>query len=143
MTAASLLAIGETYSGGLWPRGVPAPYLQFPFFALYAGGATLLLGAGISLFRIWERLGRPPRLVLQILVICGILALPIYAFHQLVVPVRDILVLLGMPGSVAMALPMGLFLLGMGRAGLHFHRIYFGRARERGSATIAPAGDPG
>jgi hypothetical protein len=49
------------------------------------------------------------RRVVQGLIVIGGLALPIYAFHESVIPTKDILVGLGVSGGVALAVPLALF----------------------------------
>lgn len=56
----------------------------------------------------------------------GGLALPIYVLHGLVLPLRNVLAAAGLPGVVALALPMGAFLASMGYAGRRLWRMYFG-----------------
>lgn len=63
---------------------------------------------------------------LKFLIVTGALALPIYAFHGAVIPVADIGKDLGVPGGIAIAVPMGLFLSGIGWLGLRVWRMYFG-----------------
>ena len=46
-------------------------------------------------------------------IISGILALPIFVGHELVIPAKTILGSLGLPEAVALLLPLGLFLAGM------------------------------
>ena len=57
--------------------------------------------------------------------VTGGLALPIYVFHQVVLPARDSLVLLGLAGLPALAVPMGIFLLVMLYLGRRVWRMYF------------------
>ncbi|MEM1159466.1 MAG: AMP-binding protein [Pseudomonadota bacterium] len=102
-----------------------------PFFISLLGGcfyvclATLFLGLGMRLVRSWHGISHLPRLAMQLLIVTGGLALPIYAFHSVVIPVKDILTLLGVPGAVALLLPMSIFLASMGYAGMRLYRIYF------------------
>ena len=132
VAAAALLVIGEAYPQGLWPVPEDRRFLHFVFAAFYCGTGTALLGLAVHLFAAMGAEAARPGLALRALLIAGVLALPIYAFHQLVIPVRDILVVLGLPGAPALALPMALFLLAMGLAGRHIHGFYF-RGRDRGA----------
>ena len=51
------------------------------------------------------------------LIVIGGLALPIYVFHGLVIPIMDILMLIGMNSVPAVILPLGVFLVSMIYAG--------------------------
>ena len=102
-----------------------------PFFISLLGGCfylcmtTLFLSAGMRLVRGWHGIPGLLRLGLQLLIVTGGLALPIYAFHSVVIPVKDILAILGLPGALALLLPISIFLAGMGYAGMRLYRIYF------------------
>jgi hypothetical protein len=91
----------------------------------YAGLATLLLGLVMTVFDAWARLGAAPRAGARALVVTGALALPLFAFHGLVIPVKDILVLTGVPEVLALALSMGAFLAGAGYAWRRLDRMFF------------------
>ncbi|MDF2231620.1 AMP-binding protein [Albimonas sp. CAU 1670] len=103
-------------------RGAPFfdSYLQVVFCASVAAG---LLGLFMTSVQGWPTLSRPVRGGFQALMVIGGLALPIYAFHGSVIPVRDILWTLGVPAPLPIAL--GAFLLIMGYAGFRLHRMYF------------------
>ena len=102
-----------------------------PFFISLLGGCfylcmtTVFLSAGMRLVRGWHGTPGLLRLGLQLLIVTGGLALPIYAFHSVVIPVKDILAILGLPGALALLLPISIFLAGMGYAGMRLYRIYF------------------
>jgi hypothetical protein len=83
------------------------------------------MGGGIALLRHWTNLPGALRHGLKLLIVIGGLALPIYVFHQLVMPIRGILVQLGLPGSMSLALAMGGFLILMSYAGRRLWRMYF------------------
>ncbi|WP_299852801.1 hypothetical protein, partial [uncultured Roseovarius sp.] len=63
---------------------------------------------------------------LQIMIVIGGLALPIYAFHGIVIPLKDILVVLGLPDAIALLLPLGAFFAVMIYLGWRLRRMYFG-----------------
>ena len=83
------------------------------------------VGIFLALLLVWERLNAALRLPLKLLVVVGGLALPIYVFHGLVIPGRNLLVALGMPSSVALIAAMCAFLIVMGYAGRRLWRMYF------------------
>ena len=72
----------------------------------------------------WVRAGRMMRGALHLALTVGGLALPVYVFHQFVRPSRDILVELGLPGVLALALAMGSFLFLMFYLGRRIYRMY-------------------
>ncbi len=91
----------------------------------YASFAALLLGVFVFVMLRWRTLGQTARIPLQFLVVIGGLALPIFVFHGVVIPIKDILLLVGVPGPIALALPMSTFLLGLGLAFRKLYRMYF------------------
>jgi hypothetical protein len=109
----------------LLTRGGDGVFTSLAGLAFYLSVAMLFLGSGIGLLRFWPVLPGLLRHVLQFLIVIGGLALPIYVLHQLVMPLRNILVQLGLPGSIALALSMGSFLILMGYAGRRLWRMYF------------------
>ena len=79
-------------------------------FVVYLGFVVLILAMSAWLMRDGAR--RFPWLVRRAVaagVATGILALPIYVGHELVIPARDLLVNLGMAAGLALLIPMALF----------------------------------
>lgn len=103
-----------------------------PFFTsllgylFYFSTVVTLVGLFALLLKSWHRFGALRRGVLQILIVVGGLALPVYAFHGIVIPIKDILVVLGLPGAIALIVPMGAFLAVMVYLGWRLRRMYFG-----------------
>ena len=123
--ALSVMTILEAYGNDAFlRRGSPA-FTSMPGLILYLSLAVLGVGLFLAALLSWERLSAFPRLPLKLLVVIGGLALPIYVFHGLVIPVRNLLVMAGLPGAVALLLPMGGFLVAMGYAGQRLWRMYF------------------
>ncbi|WP_156417060.1 AMP-binding protein [Sphingopyxis sp. H050] len=91
--------------------------VAIPAFA----GATLLLYAGA--LRI-SALGRQA-LAMQVAVVCGMLAFPLFIGHGLVAPIKDSLKASGLPTVVAMALPITVFLAVVLWFGLKLYRAMF------------------
>lgn len=91
----------------------------------YAFFALLLLGGFIGLLRHWHGLPGPVRGVLKIGIVMGGLALPIYVGQEVVIPLKDLLLTFGLSGSLALLLPLGAFVLGIGYAGQRLYRVYF------------------
>ncbi|SFU12365.1 AMP-binding protein [Sedimentitalea nanhaiensis] len=95
-------------------------------YVFYAALVVTLLGLATRAISHWSSWPGGVRTGLKFLIVTGALALPIYAFHGAVIPVADIGKDLGVPGGIAIAVPMGLFLSGIGWLGLRVWRMYFG-----------------
>jgi acyl-CoA synthetase (AMP-forming)/AMP-acid ligase II/acyl carrier protein len=105
-----VIAALEAYGSDAFSvRGSPV-FVSSIGAAFYVSFASFLLGVMMRWIDMWESLSGILRHGLQALIIVGGLALPIYVFHGLVIPVKDILVLSGLPGKVALLLPLGLFI---------------------------------
>lgn len=113
----------------------PTPFATSgsPFFqsllgyVFYFSTAVFLVGAFDQILRSWNRMNGLGRGVLQVMIVIGGLALPIYAFHGIVIPLKDILVVLGLPGAIALLLPLGAFIVVMVYLGWRLRRMYFGQ----------------
>ncbi|MCZ0811251.1 AMP-binding protein [Roseovarius sp. EGI FJ00037] len=101
-------------------------FLSLLGYVFYFFATVFLVGIFDLLLRHWNGLGRTTRAVLQILIVTGGLALPIYAFHGIVIPLKDILLIAGLPGAVALVLPIGAFIAVMIYLGWRLRRMYFG-----------------
>lgn len=103
-----------------------------PFFTSFLGNlfyfslVVALVGSFDLVLKSWHSFGTVRRGILQILIVIGGLALPIFAFHGIVIPIKDILVVFGLPGIVALGVPMGAFLAVMLYLGWRLRRMYFG-----------------
>lgn len=124
-----MLAVTQEFAGieGLLDRNHPA-FRSFAMQLFYVCCAVAMLGGCLLLTLGWYRLSGWLRMSLQVLIVTGSMALPIYVFHGQVIPLKEMLVALGLPGAVALALPMGAFLLGVGYGGRHLYQMYFGRS---------------
>lgn len=101
-------------------------YGSIASYVFYGAAVVALLGLAMRIVLRWEERRSPVRLALKGLIVFGALALPVYAFHGMVIPVADILHTSGLPRSVAIAIPMGLFLAGIGWLGFRVWTMYFG-----------------
>lgn len=99
---------------------------SFVGYAFYAGLVFAFLGLAMRIMSHWSSWPEMVRSGLKLLVVIGALALPIYAFHGMVLPVADIMTFLGMSRAMAIGLPMSCFLGGIGWLGLRVWRMYFG-----------------
>lgn len=95
-------------------------------FTFYFFLVIFLVGAFEMILRGWSELGRGACGVLQVMIVIGGLALPIYAFHGVVIPAKDILKIFGLPGAIALLIPLSGFLALMAYLGWRFRRMYFG-----------------
>jgi hypothetical protein len=91
----------------------------------YAAFALLLLGGFIGLLRHWHGLWSGLRGLLKLGIVMGGLALPIYVGQQVVIPLKTLLLSLGLISPLALLLPLGAFLIGIGYAGHRLYRVYF------------------
>lgn len=122
----ALLTLIEAHGRDVFLRRASPVFTSMPGLILYLSVAVAGVGAFLGLLLSWERLGPAGRWPLQLLVVIGGLALPIYVFHGLVIPLRDLLANLGLHGAIALILPMAGFLLIMAYAGRRLWRMYFG-----------------
>lgn len=102
-----------------------AVFTSLPGLVFYIAFAGFGIGLFLKLLLSWDNLSAALRLPLQVLLVIGGLALPIYVFHGLVIPGRDLLAALGLGRGVAMAVSMGLFLAIMAYSGKRLWRMYF------------------
>lgn len=101
-------------------------FLSLLGYVFYFFATVFLVGVFNLVLRHWNRLSRTGRGVLQILIVTGGLALPIYAFHGIVIPLKDIMLNAGLPGGIALVLPLGAFFGVMIYLGWRLRRMYFG-----------------
>lgn len=99
-------------------------YTSLPGLGFYGSACVLLMGLFMLLLPVWARAGRLLRGVLHLALTVGGLALPVYVFHQFVLPSRDILVVTGLSEQVALAAAMGGFLAIMLYLGCRVYRMY-------------------
>lgn len=123
--ALTVMASVEAYGPDVFLLREGVVFTSLPGLVFYLSVAVASVGIFMALLLAWESLGAALRLPLKLLVVVGGLALPIYVFHGLVIPGRDLLVAFGMPGSAALLTAMGAFLIVMGYAGRRLWRMYF------------------
>jgi hypothetical protein len=110
-----LTAIGP-FDPVLW--GMPFTMAYLALTVLIAGGLLLLVSA-------WATIGSVMRGAVRFMIVMGVLSLPFFAFHSAVIPVKNTLSALGLPGIVALGLPLGLFMLGAAWGCWRVHGAYF------------------
>lgn len=122
----SIGALLEAHGADAFVRRDSPVFTSLPGLILYLSSAVFGVGVFLAILGRWARISAPLRWPLQLLVVIGGLALPIYVFHGLVLPGRDLLEAAGLHGALSLALPMGGFLLVMGYMGRRLGRMYFG-----------------
>ena len=100
-----------------------------PWHLLMYGGFVLLLLAGFGgLCRGMAAAPQGPasrvlRHMLNLSIVTGMLALPIFVGHEIVLPIKDILESFGAPNLVALSISLGLFLAPLGYGYLRFMHL--------------------
>ncbi len=92
---------------------------------IYAGFTALLLAGAVWMLERWQDLSAVLRMVVRVLILLGGLALPVYALHELVIPVKDLLIVAGLPGKAALLLPLVLFFSAIGYGMWRLNKMYF------------------
>ncbi len=132
LTRLPLLSLGLTISGfGLiasYRAGGLSVWMkttgQEPWvMATYVGIVLILCGVFQKAFTA-SRLPAPLRTVIEALAILGILALPTFVLHEVVIPVQAILVQVGTPKLLALALPVTAFVAVIASFYLRLRRVY-------------------
>ncbi len=120
MIAASVLLSIDTNEITTWlDMGSP----PITLIVGYLGLIVLMLGMTIRILSIIPRSGIASTLI-AILAACGVLSLPMFIGHELVIPSKAILVSLGLPSSVSLLASLGVFLLIAGYFVRRVMRIY-------------------
>lgn len=129
---AGAAGIATILIAGIDILGVPTPdkfgfdlYASFLGYGFYLSVVLLCMGIAMPAVAGFGRRNRLGRVPLQVLIVIGGLALPIFVFHELVIPVKELLLIAGLPGSVALLLPLGAFLTFFGLGGRKLFRMYF------------------
>ena len=124
--AIAIMVLIEAHGGDVFRRRDSAAFTSLPGLILYLCAAIAGTGIFLKLLISWKNLPRVLRWAMQVLVVTGGLALPIYVFHGIVIPTRDLLEGLGLHGLLALLVPMGGFLAAMAYLGRRLWRMYFG-----------------
>ena len=97
---------------------------SLPGLGFYGSLCLLLLGVFLALVPGWACAGAGMRRLLRLALTFGGLALPIYVFHQFVIPIYQILEIAGLPKVAALGAPMAGFIAIMFYMGLRVYRMY-------------------
>jgi hypothetical protein len=95
-----------------------------PGLGFYGSFCLLMLGLFLTVTPAWARAGGGWRVLLRIALTFGGLALPIYVFHQFVIPIHKALEIIGLPEMISLAAPLSVFFAVMFYLGLRVYRMY-------------------
>ena len=116
-------ALLQTHGLILFQRSTPM-HTSLLGLAFYGNVCLFSMGACLALLPGWARMGGLARVVLRVALAFGGLALPIYVFHQLVIPAHKILEIAGLNSAVSTGLPLAVFFAVMFYMGRRIYRMY-------------------
>ena len=96
-----------------------------PGVIAYVGAVLMIFAASFRFFRL-AAVGPVLRPVVRFLIVLGTLSIVAFASHEMVIPIKDVLVALGAPYAAAMAGALGLFAAIFGGAIYRLYRLYYG-----------------
>lgn len=109
---------------------------------IFYGGTVLLVASMLSVaLDAYERSPAPVRIGFNLLGVLGQLSLPIFVCHNLVLRIKGLLMHWGMPGAIALVIPLAMFFGGFGWVMFKLYELYYGSVR--GAASVVreqPAG---
>lgn len=120
------LSLRETGGAGALTDRTSPLFTSLPGLVFYLSFAAFGTGLFLHLLLSWATRPGWLRIVLRLLLVIGGMALPIYVLHGMVIPGRDLLVTGGLPGGLALLIPMGLFLATTAYGGRRLWRVYAG-----------------
>lgn len=123
--ALPVLTLIEAHGPGVFGSRSSPVFTSLPGLFFYLSAVAFAIGLFLRLLLSWEDLSAPARLPLKWLLVIGGLALPVYVFHGLVIPGRDLLLAFGLPSRPALLLVMGTFVVTMAWLGRRLWRMYF------------------
>ena len=108
---------GNAASSFSWPGDT----VQSWKWLFYFGVCVLLLVGMDRLLNYYHRMPSVAARLLNVLACFGLLAFPLFVMHKLVLPIKDLLEVVGLSGVLAVGLSMGLF---VGLSGYMLYRSY-------------------
>lgn len=108
---------GNAASWFIWPGDT----VQSWKWLFYFGVCVLLLVGMDRLLNYYHRMPSVAARLLNVLACFGLLAFPLFVMHKLVLPIKDLLEVVGLSGVLAVGLSMGLF---VGLSGYMLYRSY-------------------
>ena len=122
----SLVMAFETYGPGALSTRNSVFYNTVLGWGLDYAFALLAVGALMGVISHWHSLRPATRRPVQALIVIGSLALPIFAFHRIVIPLKDILAgLTGLSENMALLPPILAFLAAFAYGARRLWRMYF------------------
>jgi amino acid transporter len=91
-----------------WP--IKTVYLWRWIF--YAGVIMIFLALTVNILDSYDSGSKTKQYILQVFSIIGMLAFPLFVFHEMVMPAKAILMAFGVSGLVALLVPITLFFIG-------------------------------
>jgi len=98
---------GDMYNWLVWP----VSYNYIWRWIVYAGVILIMLASIDRLLVSYDQFDNLAQFVVQFFAVVGILAFPLFISHEMVLPAKEILISFGLSGSLALIIPMTLFLL--------------------------------
>jgi hypothetical protein len=120
-----ILMAFETYGPGAFSARNSQLYNTILGWVMDYAFALIFIGGMMRVIAGWAGLRSVPRHLVQGLIILGGLALPIFAFHRIVIPLKDILVGLGLREGLALLPPLVAFLAAFAYGWHRLRRMYF------------------
>jgi hypothetical protein len=105
-------------------------------WTFYSGCLLVTLGLILLSLKHFETLSRRVQEAFKWAGILGQCTLPVVVLHGLVMTIKRILVTLGVPSSIGLALPLVLFFLAIGIAARRIYRLYYGSSVHRSVAHL-------
>ncbi len=102
----------------------------------YAG--TLLLSASLlsRVLTLYEHISRHLRISINTIGVLGQISLPVFVFHNMVLEVKALLIFWGMNSTLALVLPLLVFLAGCAWVMLRLYDLYYGEIGSRQNALM-------
>jgi hypothetical protein len=97
-------------------------------WAFYSSVVVIFAGMTGALLQRYRSIPGRLRKMLHVLGTIGQIALPVFVLHQLVLDAKKLLVIAGVPGPVALALPLMAFFGICGWMGVRLYLLYYGTA---------------
>lgn len=108
-----------------WRELVQVNIAPLSMVIFYFGIFLFLFGHCLSWLTTKKKLPFCLNFMIKLLIVLGTLALPIYIFHGAVIPLKNILLFLGISGKISLGVPLGIFFVIFGWAGFKLYKLYF------------------
>ncbi|MDS4070711.1 MAG: AMP-binding protein [Candidatus Competibacter sp.] len=93
---------------------------------VYVGLVMLILSLVESLLRYYERMGAYTRFVFQFSAVTGMLAFPMFLLHEMVIPLKSVLISYGLSGALSMVIVLSLFAASSFYLFIKLYRVSYG-----------------